>query len=130
MKMLVLVLSFLIGVFGGDPFLDTSAEIMDAIKQGNAAGVAKHFNDKIDLKILDQEDVYSKAQAELVLKNFFAKHPVKSFVESHSSNAKSANQFVVGTLTSTNGKYRVSFLLKKFDNRFLISQFRIENDND
>jgi hypothetical protein len=116
-------------VLGGS-YLDVSTEVLDAVKQGNAAAIAKNFNDKIDLKILDQEDVYSKAQAELVLKDFFAKHPVKSFVESHSSNAKSANQFVVGTLTSTNGKYRVSFLLKKFGDRFLISQFRIENEND
>ena len=130
MKTIVLFLSFFMNVLGGDPFLDVSTEVLDAIKQGNATAIAKHFNDKIDLKILDQEDVYSKAQAELVLKDFFAKHPVKSFVESHSSNAKSANQFVVGTLTTSKGKYRVSFLLKKFGDRFLISQFRIENDND
>lgn len=129
MKTIVLFVAFVMNVLGGS-YLDVSTEVLDAIKQGNAAAIAKNFNDKIDLKILDQEDVYSKAQAELVLKDFFAKHPVKSFVESHSSNAKSANQFVVGTLTSTNGKYRVSFLLKKFGDRFLISQFRIENEND
>jgi hypothetical protein len=129
MKTIVLFVAFFMNVLGGS-YLDVSTEVLDAIKQGNAAAIAKNFNDKIDLKILDQEDVYSKAQAELVLKDFFAKHPVKSFVESHSSNAKSANQFVVGTLTSTNAKYRVSFLLKKFGDRFLISQFRIENEND
>ncbi|MCD6066554.1 MAG: hypothetical protein K0S33_1380 [Bacteroidetes bacterium] len=129
MKTIILFITFFTTILGGS-YMDVSTEVLDAIKQGNATAIAKNFNDKIDLKILDQEDVYSKAQAELVLKDFFAKHPVKSFVESHSSNAKSANQFVVGTLTSTNGKYRVSFLLKKFGERFLISQFRIENEND
>lgn len=130
MKTIVLFLALFTGFLGGDPFVDVSSDVMEAVKQGNAAAVAKHFNDKIDLKILDQEDVYSKAQAELVLKDFFTKHPVKTFTESHSSNAKSANQFVVGTLVTTNGKYRVSFLLKKFGERFLISQFRIENENE
>ena len=130
MKTIVLFIAFVANIWGGDPFMDVSTDVLEAIKQGNASGIAKHFNDKIDLKILDQEDVYSKAQAELVLKDFFAKHPVKSFVESHSSNAKSANQFVVGSLTTTKGKFRVSFLLKKFGDRFLISQFRIENDNE
>lgn len=130
MKAILLFFGIFLNILGGGPFMDVSNDVIDAIKQGNAQAVAKNFNEKIDLKILDKEDVYSKAQAELMLKDFFTKHPVKSFVESHSSAAKSANQFVVGTLTCNNGKYRVSFLLKKINERFLISQFRIENEND
>jgi hypothetical protein len=130
MKAILLFFGFFLSSIFADPFIDVSKDVVDAIKQGNAQLIAKNFNDKIDLKILDKEDVYSKAQAELVLKDFFAKHPIKSFVESHTSAAKSSNQFVVGTLTCTNGKYRVSFLLKKISERFLISQFRIETEND
>lgn len=130
MKTFLLFFTFFFNSVLTDPFVDVSKDVIDAVKQGNAQLIAKNFNDKIDLKILDKEDVYSKAQAELVLKDFFAKHPVKSFVESHSSAAKSSNQFVVGSLTCTNGKYRVSFLLKKISERFLISQFRIETEND
>jgi len=130
MKTIILALSFFLIAISGNPFLDVSTDVIDAIKKGNAQAIANYFNDKIDLKILDKEDVYSKAQAELVLKDFFAKHPVKTFIESHSSAAKSANQFVVGTLTCSNAKYRVSFLLKKINEHFLISQFRIENEND
>ena len=130
MKALLLFFGFFLSSVFADPFIDISKDVVDAIKQGNAQLIAKNFNDKIDLKILDKEDVYSKAQAELVLKDFFSKHPVKSFVESHSSAAKSVNQFVVGSLACANGKYRVSFLLKRISERFLISQFRIETEND
>ncbi|MBP9070254.1 MAG: DUF4783 domain-containing protein, partial [Bacteroidia bacterium] len=37
-----------------------------------------------------------------------------------------AMQYLTGTLETTNGKFRVSILIR----RNLISQFRIENDNE
>ena len=130
MKTLAIYLIVLFTPLFADPYTDVSDDITNAIKQGNASVIAKYFNDKIDLKILDQEDVYSKAQAESVLKDFFAKHKVKTFTPSHSSSANSANQFVVGILETMNGKFRISFLIKKFDDKFLISQFRIETENE
>jgi hypothetical protein len=37
---------------------------------------------------------------------------------------------VVGSLETSNGKYRLSFLIKKFEDKYLISQFRIETENE
>ena len=130
MKSLVLMLFMVTSVFSKDPFVDTSDDINNAIKQGDAKAVAAFFNDKVDLKIKDQEDVYSKAQAESVVKDFFLKNKVKGFTPAHSSASKGANQFVVGTLDTSTGKYRVSYLLKKNNEKFLINQFRIEDETD
>ncbi|MFL5751917.1 MAG: DUF4783 domain-containing protein [Bacteroidia bacterium] len=130
MKALAIYLFVLVSPFLTDPYNDISDDIINAVKQGNAQTIAKYFNEKIDLKILDQEDVYSKAQAESVLKDFFAKHKIKDFTPSHSSANKTANQFVVGSLETSNGKYRLSFLIKKFEDKYLISQFRIETENE
>ena len=91
--------------------------------------IGANFNDKVDLKIFDQEEVYSKAQAESVLKDFFTKNKVRGFTTSHTSAVKTGNQFVVGTLETSTGKYRLSFLIKKIGEKYLISQFRIENEN-
>ena len=110
--------------------VEVSDDVITAIRQGNAPGVANYFNDKIDLKILDQEEMYSKGQAELILTDFFSKHKVKSFTPSHSSANKNANQFVVGTLETSDSKFRLSFLIKKGDDKYLISQFRIEKENE
>lgn len=120
----------LFGFLGGDPIADLSSDVIEAVKKGDAAKIASHFSDKIDLKIFDQEDVYSKAQAESVLKDFFTKNKVKGFTTSHSSAVKTGNQFVVGTLDTSTGKYRLSFLIKKIGEKYLISQFRIENESD
>ncbi len=130
MKTLAITLLLLVRTIVSDPFFDTSDDINAAIKQGNAKSIAAFFNDKVDLKIKDQEDVYSKAQAESVIKDFFAKNKIKSFTPAHSSAAKGANQFVVGTLDTNNGKFRVSYLLKKNGDKFLINQFRIEEETE
>ncbi len=57
------------------PFV-ASADIADdvaaAIRTGNAKEISKYFADNVDLKVLEQENIYSKAQAELILKDFFA----------------------------------------------------------
>ena len=47
--------------------------IILAIKSGNSKELARYFNTSIEIAILENEDVYSKAQAELIIKDFFAK---------------------------------------------------------
>jgi hypothetical protein len=109
--------------------LDITEEIAAAIKSGNSKAIAAYFTDNVDLKVLAQEDVYSKAQAELIVKDFFTKHPVKTFSIAHKST-KNDSQFAIGTLETTNGKYRVYFLLKKTGEKLQIQQFRIEPENE
>jgi hypothetical protein len=111
---------------------DNTNAIAASVNSGNAKEISKFFNDDVDMKIIDKEDVYSKAQAELILKDFFAKHPVKSFSLAHKSapNAKNGSQYVIGTLDTGNGKFRTYFLLKTAGGRQLIQQFRIEADNE
>ena len=105
---------------------EVSDEIVVALKQGKASELAKHFDEKVSLKIINQEDVLSKPQAEANLKYFFSKHSVKAFSSSHVSSMNNKSQYITGNLETSNGKFRVSILIK----RSLITQFRIENEND
>jgi len=105
---------------------DTADDAILAIKQGKVSDLIKLFDEKVSIKIINQEDVLSKAQAEANLKYFFEKHPVKNFTNTHVSSGNPNVQYLTGSLETTNGKYRVSVLIR----RGLISQFRIENDNE
>lgn len=96
-----------------------------AIKAGKATDLVKLFDERVNFKIVDQEDVLSKPQAEANIKYFFEKHPVKNFTNTHVSNTSEVIQYLTGNLETANGKYRVSILIR----RNLIAQFRIENDN-
>lgn len=122
-----LTLSIIFSLFS---FLFSSAdvpeEIVVALKQGKSTELIKHFGEKVSVKISNQEDVLSKSQAEANIKYFFDKHAVKAFTSSHVSSLNNSAQYITGTLETSNGKFRVSILIRNN----LISQFRIEDDNE
>ncbi len=114
-----------------EPLLDISDDVASAVKTGNASNVSKFFSANIDLKILNKEDVYSKAQAELILKDFFAKNPVKSFAVIHKGTSKNGDQFAIGTYETTAGKkFRSYFLFKKEGAGLTIQQLRFETQDE
>ena len=123
MKVLVSIVFFLSSFFNA---FDVTDDVVAAIKGGKSSELVKFFDEKLTVKILNQEDLLSKAQAEANLKFFFEKHIIKNFAVSQSRTVNSTVQFVSGSLETANGKFRVSILLR----RNLISQFRIENDNE
>jgi hypothetical protein len=123
MKLFAIITFFISSVFSA---FDVTDDLVSAMKQGKSSELVKFFDEKVSIKLLEQEDLLSKAQAEANIKFFFEKHPVKNFTVAHSSNVNNNVQFVTGTLETANGKYRVSILLR----RNLVSQFRIERDND
>ena len=104
--------------------------ISTAIRSGNPKNISKYFIENIDLKVIAQEDVYSRQQAEMILKDFFTKHPVKSYTVAHKSEPKAGSQYVIGTLETENGKFRIYFLIKTTGSETLIQQFRIETENE
>jgi Ni,Fe-hydrogenase III component G len=107
------------------PLFDIPETIFAAMKVGNAEELSKHFNSSIELVILDQEDVYSKQQAEQIVRNFFLKHKVKSFRLLHQGGKEDA-QYAIGTLETEKGDFRVYFLVKQKNDRAFIHQLRIE----
>jgi hypothetical protein len=109
---------------------DAIDDIATAIRSGNAKNISKFFNENVDLKLIEQEDLYSKLQAEMILKDFFIKHPVKSFSVAHKSEQKNGSQYVIGTLETSNGKFRTYFLIKTTGTQIFIQQFRIETENE
>lgn len=124
MKIAITILYFIFGFLFNA--VEPSDDIIAGLKQGKSIEIVKYFDEKISLKILNQEDVLSKSQTEANLNFFLEKHPVKSFSSSHVTSASNGAQYITGILETTNGKFKVSILLR----RNLIAQFRIENDND
>ena len=104
---------------------DITDEVANALKQGNTSELVKNFSEKISIKVLNQEDLLSKAQAQAVIEDFFSKHKVKGYQTSHTSIVNGNQQFITGTLDTNNGKFRISILVRGN----VISQFRIEHDN-
>ncbi len=103
-------------------------KIFDAMKVGNSTELAKYFNNSVEIVILTSESVYSRQQAEQVVKNFFAKNSPKNFTLLH-QGGKSEAQYAIGSLeVADNKKFRVYFLVKEQSGNPLIHQLRIEEE--
>ncbi|MBK6831038.1 MAG: DUF4783 domain-containing protein [Flavobacteriales bacterium] len=50
-------------------------QVVEAIKTGNSHDLAALFIANIDLTVKETADVYSKAQAEQIMRKFFNDHP-------------------------------------------------------
>lgn len=110
--------------------LDIVDDIAAAIRSGNPKNISKYFIENVDLKVIEQEDIYSKQQAEMILKDFFTKHPVKNYTVGYKSLPKNSSQYIIGTLETFNGKFRTYLLLKTTSSETLVQQFRIETENE
>lgn len=109
-------------------FAQSEENIVVALKSGNAKEIAKYFGTNVNLKILNQEDIYSKNQAEMIIKDFFTKNPVKNFTAKHNGTSKNGAQYTIGTLVTANGNFRTYYFIKKNSDGIQIQEFRIENE--
>lgn len=114
--------------------MSSQADIIDDLssyfKAGNSKEIAKNFAPTIELIIIDEEDVYSKAQGEQILKDFFNKHtPVKTSIF-HRINNSQNYRFGVILVSTSKETFRVSITMKKFNTSFLITELRVEPSKD
>jgi len=108
---------------------DIIDNISTAIRAGNAKELAKFFNTNIDVTIPGYEGVYSKTQAEQIIKGFFTTHPPKSFSIIHQGASKDGSQYSIGNYASDKKSFRSYFLLKKTNEQFLLHQLRFEPED-
>ena len=131
MKPLHVVL-FLFFNFSSNNALQTDIidDLAAQFKNGNSKDIAKNFASSIELLLIDQEDVYSKAQAEQILKDFFVKNPPIKATIIHRLNSNPNFRYGIFSLQTKGLKYRVTLTLmhQKTTNAFLITELRIEKD--
>jgi hypothetical protein len=98
--------------------------VISALSSGDAAALASFFEASIELTIEGQEGAYSKAQAEQVVRSFFAAHSPSSFVKKHESSSGGNAHFAVGTLVTSNGSFRVDIFYKTVNGQVRIQRLK------
>jgi len=108
---------------------DVYEEVSNAIRSGDSRQIATFFGSTVDLTILAQENVYSKAQAELVIRDFFSKNTPKSFVILHKGSSNEGTLYAIGNMTTIKGGvFRTSFFIRQSDGKNLIQELRFETE--
>lgn len=103
-------------------------DLMQAMKSGQAGGVTKFFNSNVELTLLDNEGIYSKLQAEQMLKNFFVQHPPKTVYIQHRGSSAQGAKYAIAIYEATNGKFRTYIFMKDNGNGLQVNEFRIERE--
>ena len=123
MKKLLLSLLIYISVCS---FISLSfTEVVKAIKSGNSAEVSKYFDNTVEITLPEKSNSYSKSQAELVLRDFFASNGVKDFEILHKSET-SGSQYCIGNLQTNNGIFRTTIFMKQKGDKELVQELRFE----
>ena len=100
--------------------------VISALRSGNATELAKYFDDNVELTLPVKSDSYSKAQAILILKDFFDNNGVKNFEVKHKGD-QSGGQFCIGTLQTKAGNFRTTVFMKNKNNRELVKEIRFQS---
>lgn len=103
------------------------AGITKALSKGDVQTLSSYLNETVELAVGDEEDIYDKAEAISVIKNFFKSHPPKSFSEVHKGTSKgNDSQYCIGNLIAGGKTYRVYIYLKSTSDKYLIQELRID----
>ena len=130
LKKILLIIYLFAGIF----LINISAkgqaqdDIILSLKSGNAKILSGYFNQNIELVVPDNDNVYSKAQAQQIVSNFFSSYKPVGFAIIHSGGKEGARH-VIGKLTTRGGEFRVYYLLKQDEGKDYIHLLKIEKQD-
>lgn len=101
-------------------------DIVSALKGGNAAEVAKYFDNTVEITLPEKSNSYSKSQAEMILKDFFINNPIKGFDVIHKGE-NAGSQYCIGTLFTKNASFRTTVFMKQKGDKQTLQEIRFEN---
>jgi len=80
--------------------------------------------------ILESRSINVDSQAaERKMASFFSGNQVSGFTVNHQGK-RNESSFIVGTLTTANGNFRVNCFLRKVAGKYVIHQIRIDKTNE
>jgi hypothetical protein len=110
----------------GNPTLEA---ITSALNTGDADALSKYFSDNVEISIQDKEQVYAKAKALDVLRNFFTSNKPTSFSQVHKGTSReNSDQYCIGNMSATNGNFRVYLYLKVNGDSLSIQEMRFDKE--
>ena len=126
MKKLLLLIALMFNALFIWAQAPNTQSVIDALETGSASDLVALCIPNLDLDIMGKDDVYSRAQAEQILKKFFGIHKPSNFSTEHNGVSKTGDHYVIGKLSTSGGDKRVTFFQKKVGDQFLVKQLRIE----
>ena len=125
MKKIFLYTGLVLGLMSFTYQTDVDA-IVNAFKSADAGQVGNFFDDYVDIKLLDKDEVKNigRNQATITLKAFFAENGVKGF-EKVSEREIGNTMYLAGKLITSGKASNITIMLKMKDGKRQIITLRI-----
>lgn len=104
----------------------TIDEVIGALRSGDAEALSRYFDDNVELTLPVKSDSYSKAQAQVILKDFFGNNGVKGFELKHKGDSPGGH-YCIGTLQTKSGNYRAHVFMKSKGNKEVVKEIRFQS---
>lgn len=101
------------------------AGIQSAIEKGDVSQLAQLIDNTLILTLNNNQSIYSRAQAEMILRDFFNKNKPGGFLLKESGNSN-GSYFGIGQLSAGSKSYRTYFLLRNKGRQVILQELRIE----
>ena len=108
---------------------DVPAGVVAAFKKGNSQELNGYLSDKVELILESRSINVDNQAAEKKMESFFSGNRVSGFTVNHQGK-RNESSFIVGTLTTANGIFRVNCFFRKVAGKYVIHQIRIDKTNE
>jgi hypothetical protein len=100
--------------------------LVAALKQGNAVEVSRYFDDIIDMKLPEKEEIKNigKTQAGITLKIFFEEAGISGFDKTNERSTE-GTMYINGKLYGSSKDYSLTMMLRNKSGKFYIVTFRV-----
>jgi len=91
---------------------DNLGPVRTALRNGSSRELSQYLAATVEVGFDGDKQGYNATQAEIVIKDFFAKNPPSSFEFIHQGESKEGIQYAIGRYVGRSGTYRVFVKLK------------------
>lgn len=101
--------------------------VIGALRSGNSSQLSGYFDETVELTLPDKSDSYSKAQAQLIVKDFFSNNGVQGFDLKHKGGDTQGAHFCIGTLKTSAGNFRTNVFMKLKSGKEVVKEIRFQS---
>src|SRR3546814_18093586 len=90
---------------------DVIDDIASCVRGGNTKELSKYFSSTVSMTLLNDEGIYSRVQAEIILRDFFSRNKQTGVTITHRLDWNTNSRFVVPNLRNARNHFLVSYKL-------------------
>jgi hypothetical protein len=130
MKKIILSLMVLLITVSSLLGADLLSQLSAYFRDGDAKKISAYFSPTVTLSILNDHNVYSNVQAEIILDTFFKMNRPVGVKVLHRLDNNPNYQHAVIELKTNKGDYRVSYSTRESNSKSQLVELRIEKTKD